>query len=627
MTQVSRTSFKTNTNSLYPDNTTGQISPSDLRVQMDNIADSTAFKGTGKTTAPTANDDSANTSTTGAFNVGDIWIDETANKSYICVDDTPTAAIWLETGSGGNVSKVGTPVNNQVGVWTGDGTIEGDTNLIWTGSNFGINVNSPTAELHINQGGTYSPSWSYVSTTTIAVESTTDNFINIASGNTNIGGILFSDLAADGPGKITYDHNTNQLDIVTNSLVRLTVDSGGKVHIGGSGGSGLLNVYNGKVRAISSGGTGYGDFTAALGSGGAKIEAYSGSASTGTFIDFDGATSITSGTIDVRFFRSTNTSGTSQITIYNGDGTGVWQHRLTQGSCYLSTQSSGKVIIGSNVSPTATLDVRDMNSAASNKPLQRWFTDQTVQSSLYLYSPAANTGISPFTFDTTNALRFQIDSNDVLALTDTGNVGIKTTAASVALEVNSTDAIKVPIGADVDRPVAAAGLIRFNTTSNRFEGYTATWDIFGDVAKVGTPVNNQIGVWTGDGTIEGSAGLTWDGTTLTATTVTTDLTVNAQTGTAYTLALADRNGLITMNNAAANTVTIPANATTAFSVGATIRIIQLGAGVTSITGATGVTVNGVLAGTGAIVAQYDDVRLYKIATDTWVISGSIGTVA
>lgn len=35
----------------------------------------------------------------------------------------------------------------------------------------------------------------------------------------------------------------------------------------------------------------------------------------------------------------------------------------------------------------------------------------------------------------------------------------------------------------------------------------------GDVSKVGTPVNNQIGVWTGDGTIEGDANFTWDGTT------------------------------------------------------------------------------------------------------------------
>ncbi len=37
----------------------------------------------------------------------------------------------------------------------------------------------------------------------------------------------------------------------------------------------------------------------------------------------------------------------------------------------------------------------------------------------------------------------------------------------------------------------------------------------GDVTKVGTPVNNQVGVWTGDGTIEGDADMTFDGTSLT----------------------------------------------------------------------------------------------------------------
>lgn len=40
----------------------------------------------------------------------------------------------LNTKGTGNVTKVGTPANNQIGVWTGDGTIEGDTGLTWTGS-------------------------------------------------------------------------------------------------------------------------------------------------------------------------------------------------------------------------------------------------------------------------------------------------------------------------------------------------------------------------------------------------------------------------------------------------------------------------------------------------------------
>ena len=43
------------------------------------------------------------------------------------------AALWA-SGVAGDVFKVGTPVNNQIGVWTGDGTIEGDANFTWEGA-------------------------------------------------------------------------------------------------------------------------------------------------------------------------------------------------------------------------------------------------------------------------------------------------------------------------------------------------------------------------------------------------------------------------------------------------------------------------------------------------------------
>lgn len=36
---------------------------------------------------------------------------------------------WATVAGGGDVTKVGTPVDNQIGVWTGDGTLEGDTAL------------------------------------------------------------------------------------------------------------------------------------------------------------------------------------------------------------------------------------------------------------------------------------------------------------------------------------------------------------------------------------------------------------------------------------------------------------------------------------------------------------------
>jgi len=103
--------------------------------------------------------------------------------------------------------------------------------------------------------------------------------------------------------------------------------------------------------------------------------------------------------------------------------------------------------------------------------------------------------------------------------------------------------------------------------------------------------------------------------------------INAQTGTTYTLVLADRAKVVTMNNAGANTLTIPTNSSVAFSVGTVINVIQLGAGTTTISGDTGVTVNGVSAGSGDINTQYNGASLLKIATDTWVASGDIGTVA
>jgi len=61
-------------------------------------------------------------------------------------------------GGAGNVTKVGTPVNNQLGVWTGDGTIEGDTGLTFSGTTLntaGINLGDTT--LGDYEEGTFQP--------------------------------------------------------------------------------------------------------------------------------------------------------------------------------------------------------------------------------------------------------------------------------------------------------------------------------------------------------------------------------------------------------------------------------------------------------------------------------------
>ena len=99
--------------------------------------------------------------------------------------------------------------------------------------------------------------------------------------------------------------------------------------------------------------------------------------------------------------------------------------------------------------------------------------------------------------------------------------------------------------------------------------------------------------------------------------------VNSQVGTAYTLALTDANDVVEMNNAAANVLTIPTNAAVAFAVGTVISISMTGAGVTTITADTGVTLNGTSGGSEAMANIYDGVSIYKRATDIWIIQGAI----
>ena len=105
------------------------------------------------------------------------------------------------------------------------------------------------------------------------------------------------------------------------------------------------------------------------------------------------------------------------------------------------------------------------------------------------------------------------------------------------------------------------------------------------------------------------------------------VSINAQTGTTYTLAPAAPGKLVTMANAGANTVTIAANSTVAMPRGATCTIGQLGAGPTTITAAAGVTLNGVLGGSATIGTRFQAVSLIELSIDNWWLSGDHSGVA
>lgn len=99
-----------------------------------------------------------------------------------------------------------------------------------------------------------------------------------------------------------------------------------------------------------------------------------------------------------------------------------------------------------------------------------------------------------------------------------------------------------------------------------------------------------------------------------------NLTLNAQTGTTYTLALSDAHKLVTLSNASSITLTVPTNASIPFDIGDQVNLLQLGAGQVTISGA-GVT----LRSQGSklkLNGQYSTATLVKIASDEWVLLGN-----
>lgn len=104
-------------------------------------------------------------------------------------------------------------------------------------------------------------------------------------------------------------------------------------------------------------------------------------------------------------------------------------------------------------------------------------------------------------------------------------------------------------------------------------------------------------------------------------------TANTQTGTTYTAVLTDQyQVLVTMNNASANAFKIPTNASVAFATGTVITVLNLGAGLCTISAVTSGTTTVVSAGAVAnspTIAQYKAATCIKTGTDTWVVCGAI----
>lgn len=100
-----------------------------------------------------------------------------------------------------------------------------------------------------------------------------------------------------------------------------------------------------------------------------------------------------------------------------------------------------------------------------------------------------------------------------------------------------------------------------------------------------------------------------------------DLTVNEKT-TGYTVALVDKNNLISVNSASNLQITVPANSTTAFPAGSQINIFRRGTGTVQVVGAG----TAVIVGTPGFYlrARYSSATLIKLDNaDNWALVGDL----
>lgn len=194
-----------------------------------------------------------------------------------------------------------------------------------------------------------------------------------------------------------------------------------------------------------------------------------------------------------------------------------------------------------------------------------------------------------------------------LSGTNSGDVTLAGTPDYITISGQVITRAQVDLATDVTGNLPVTNLNNGTSASAstfwRGDGSWATPAGSGDVSKVGTPVDNQIGVWTGDGTIEGDTALTFDTTTDTLTIAATgNLAFGAVT------VLDDNAGTTTLQNIDAIDATTEATIETAIDTLANLTSIQ------------GRTVTLADAGADAILGWDDSANAYENLTQAEVLA-------
>lgn len=227
-------------------------------------------------------------------------------------------------------------------------------------------------------------------------------------------------------------------------------------------------------------------------------------------------------------------------------------------------------------------------------------------------------------------------ADQTITLTASATNWLYLTSAGVLTKVTAA-----PTGwPDISSPAGAIALYKLTVGANTVTSIDERWRLFGGVAgptgvagftvlngsglpSGGTGVNGDFYIDTTAHAIYGpkAAGAWGSATNLVGTNGTNGVdwavSVNAQTGTTYTVVAGDNGKVITMNNASASTLTVPSGLGANFA----IEVIQIGAGQVTIAG-SGITLNS-WNSLVKVAGQHGAVTLIAYAANVFNLSGNL----
>jgi len=462
------------------------------------------------------------------------------------------------------ISKSGTPVNNQVGIFVTDSTMEGDSDLTFDGSDL-----TTTGTVTWSGGGSANANTAY-SHSQDNTQAHSDYLLNSGSDETS-GTLTAAGFSGPLTGNVTGDVSGNAGTATVATTVTITDNESTAEN------NPLVFVENadpdgGNLGLETDGTTYYTPSTGII-----TATGFNGALTGNVTGDVSGTAGLAT-TVTVTDDEST---ADNQEIVFTTDNLNL----ESDGDLYYNP-SSGTVTWSGGGSANA-------NTAYSHSQ------DNTQAHSDYLL----NSG-SDATSGTLTATGFIIGSADV----NETELEIIDGATLTTTELNFVDGVtsdiqtqfnaKAPIADPTFTGEIGIGAVNVSETElGILEGATVTTGELNFVDNVTSAIQTQL---------DGKADL---------------ITQENQTGTTYTFVLADAGKLVTLSNASAITLTIPTNASVAFPINTVITFTQLGAGLVTVDDAS-VTMNS-YGGADALLGQYAVATLIKTGTDTWLLSGAI----